>query len=67
MAFDPSFDLVKSQAALLDRHELGARYPSALPGGVPAEAYERLDAERALELAANVLADLQRKIAALWS
>ena len=38
MALDPSFDLVKSVAGLLDKHYLGARYPSALPGGVPAEA-----------------------------
>jgi HEPN domain-containing protein len=67
LAFDPSFDLVKSQAALLDRHEQGARYPSTLPGGVPAEAYERLDADRALELASNVLDELRRKLAALGS
>ena len=40
MALDPSFDFIKSVAGLLDKHYLGARYPSALPGGVPAEAYD---------------------------
>ncbi len=54
MALDPSFDFIKSVAGLLDKHYLGARYPSALPGGVPAEAYELQDAERALEIARDV-------------
>ena len=52
--FDPSFDLVKSLAGLLDKHYLGARYPSALPGGVPAEVFDRGDSERALEIARDV-------------
>lgn len=55
IAFDASFDLVKSNAALLDKHYLGARYPSALPGGVPAEAYDEQDSARALSIAEEVL------------
>jgi HEPN domain-containing protein len=55
MPFDASFDLVKSNAALLDKHFLGARYPSALPGGVPAEAYDEHDSARALAIAEEVL------------
>ncbi len=54
MTLDPSFDLLKSVAVLLDKHYLGARYPSALPGGVPAEAYEQHDSARALEIARDV-------------
>lgn len=54
MALDPSFDLLKSSAALLDKHYLGARYPSTLPGGVPAEAYDADDAARALAIAEEV-------------
>jgi len=54
MALDPSFDLLKSSAVLLDRHYLGARYPSTLPGGVPAEAYDATDAARALAIAEEV-------------
>ena len=54
MALDPSFDFIRSIAMLLDKHHLGARYPSGLPGGVPAETYESLDSERALEVAGDV-------------
>lgn len=62
LAFDPSFDLVKSEAVLLDRHYLGARYPTALPGGVPAEAYESVDAERALAVARAVLDGVRERL-----
>jgi HEPN domain-containing protein len=54
LGFDPSFDFLKSVAVLLDKHYLGARYPSALPGGVPAEAYEAQDSARAIEIARDV-------------
>ncbi len=56
MALDPSFDLLKSSAALLDRHFLGAHYPSTLPGGVPGEVYDREDSSRAIEIATDALA-----------
>jgi HEPN domain-containing protein len=55
MAFEPTFDFVKSVAALLDKHYLGARYPSSLPGGVPAAAYGAEDSRQALEIAREVL------------
>ncbi len=35
----------------LDRYYIPTRYPNGLPGGVPAEAYARDDAESALALA----------------
>ena len=54
MALDPSFDFIRSIAMLLDKHYLGARYPSGLPGGVPSETYESFDSERALEVAGDV-------------
>ena len=63
LAFDQSFDLIKSVAMLLDKHYLGARYPSALPGGVPADAYEELDSSRALEIASDVLGSVEQKLA----
>ena len=55
MNFDPSFDFVKSAAVLLDKHYLGARYPSALPGGVPAQAYDAVDSSHALGIAREVV------------
>jgi len=55
MAFDPSFGLVKSSAAQLDKHYLGARYPSGMPAGVPREAYDQLDSGRAIAIANEVV------------
>lgn len=65
MVLDPSFDFIKSVAGLLDKHYLGARYPSGLPGGVPAEAFDRHDSERALEIARDVQQFVGGRIAAL--
>jgi HEPN domain-containing protein len=65
MALDPSFDLIKTVAVLLDKHYLGARYPTTLPGGVPAEAYEAADSERALEIAGDVRRFVDERLAAL--
>ena len=65
LALDPSFDLIKTVAVLLDKHYLGARYPTALPGGVPAEAYEAADAERALEVAGDVRRFVDERLSAL--
>lgn len=65
LALDPSFDLIKTVAVLLDKHFLGARYPTTLPGGVPAEAYEAADSERALEVAGDVRRFVDERLAAL--
>lgn len=62
LAFDQSFDLVKSIAVLLDKHFLGARYPESLPGGVPSEVYEAADSERALEIATDVLSAVRQRL-----
>jgi HEPN domain-containing protein len=35
--------------------DIPTRYPNGLPGGIPAEAFNQVDAERALELARHVL------------
>jgi HEPN domain-containing protein len=63
LGFDPSFDFLKSVAVLLDKHYLGARYPSALPGGVPAEAYEAHDSGRAIETARDVRQFVRERLA----
>ncbi len=63
MVFDPSFDFVKSVAALLDKHILAARNPDAIGGAVPAEAYDSTDSSHALEIAAEVLASVRQKLA----
>lgn len=65
MAFDPSFDLVKSSAAHLDKHYLGARYPTGIPAGVPHEAYDESDADRAIGIAEEVLKFVDARLEAL--
>lgn len=62
LAFDQSFDLVKSIAVLLDKHYLGARYPESLPGGIPAETYEQTDSERAVEIASDVVEAVEQRL-----
>ena len=54
-AFEPSFELIKPAAILLDKHYILARYPSALPGGISADAYDAAEAERAVEIAREVV------------
>tara|TARA_Y100000588_G_scaffold394500_1_gene515306 strand:+ start:3657 stop:4040 length:384 start_codon:yes stop_codon:yes gene_type:complete len=55
MAFDPSFDFVKSVASLLDKHALATRNPDAVAGAIPFEIYDSSDSEHALEIATEVL------------
>ena len=65
MTFDATFDVLKSEAMLLDKYYLGARYPSALPGGVPAEAYDAIDSERALRTARDTHEFVAERIQAI--
>ena len=62
MAFDPSFDFVKSVGALLDKHALGARNPDAVGGAVPAQLYDARDSGHAIEIGSEVLASVRKKI-----
>jgi HEPN domain-containing protein len=67
MAFDASFDLMKSSAAHLDKHYEGARYPSGMPAGVPWEAYDGQDSNRAIAIADEVLRFVHGRLAELGS
>ncbi len=49
------FDVIKSMAILLDKYHDLTRYPHLLPGGIPSEAYDAEDAERAVYLAQEVI------------
>ncbi len=55
MAFEPAFDAIKSTAALLDKYYTMTRYPTGLPGGIPAEAYDEIDSSRAIAVAEEVI------------
>ena len=62
MAFDPSFDFVKSVASLLDKHALATRNPDAVAGAIPFEVYDSTDSEHALEIAKEILETVQNKM-----
>ena len=49
------FEVIKSLAVLLDKYHDLTRYPHLLPGGIPAEAYDEVDAERAIYIAGEVI------------
>src|SRR5207245_9107382 len=62
---EPEFAKLKERAAPLDQFYLSTRYPNSLPGGVPAEAFTARDAERALEMAREVIAVVKRRFQCL--
>ena len=53
--FEMFFDTIKSEARQLDKYYEITRYPGFLPGGTSSEAFEDLDAERALFLGSTVV------------
>lgn len=53
--FEMFFDTIKSEARQLDKYYEITRYPAFLPGGTSSEAFEDLDAERALFLGSTVV------------
>lgn len=52
---DARFAALISTGGGLDRHYIPTRYPNGLPGGIPAEAFDADDAEKALRQAQHVL------------
>ena len=57
------FVVIKSTAVLLDKYHDMTRYPHLLPGGTPAEAYDEVDAERALYIAGEVISFVKVQMA----
>lgn len=53
--FDPSFSQLEKEANLLDKYYIPTRYPDALPGGIPSEAFDEEDARRAISLAQKII------------
>ena len=60
--FDMFFDTVKSEARQLDKYYYITRYPEFLPGGIPAEAFDRVDADRAIELSQIVVQFVRERV-----
>ncbi len=52
---DSTLHQLADKGAVLDKYYIPTRYPNGLPGGIPAKAFDREDAERALELAKEIV------------
>jgi len=59
---DTDFRNIKKRAATLDTFYIPTRYPNGLPGGIPSEAYQKEDAERALSICNEVIDVVEKKI-----
>ena len=60
--FDMMFDTIKSEARQLDKYYEITRYPGFLPGGIPSEAFDRVDADRAIQLSMGVVGFVKERI-----
>jgi len=59
---DKEFGGLRATVAPLDKYYIPTRYPGSLPGGIPAEAFDAKDAERALELAKRTINFVKKKL-----
>ena len=53
--FDTTFTMLKSVAVLLDKYYYMTRYPSQLPSGTSSDIFNKLEADKAVEIAQEVL------------
>ena len=53
--YDARFEALIGVGGGLDRHYIPTRYPNGLPGGIPAEAFDVEDAEKALRQAQRII------------
>ena len=60
--FDMMFDIIKSEARQLDKYYEITRYPGFLPGGIPSEAFDVVDADRSIELSTRVVDFVKERI-----
>ena len=60
--FDMFFDTIKSEARQLDKYYEITRYPEFLPSGISSEAFDRVDADRAMELSQMVVDFVKERI-----
>ena len=60
--FEMLFDVLKPRAIFLDKYYNLTRYPNYLPGGIPGDVFDDLEAERAIELAQEVVRFVEERI-----
>ena len=60
--FDMMFDIIKSEARQLDKYYEITRYPGFLPGGIPSEAFDKIDADRSIQLSRQVVDFVKERV-----
>ncbi len=60
--FDPAFATIERACKKLDGYYIPTRYPNGLPGGIPHEVYDEIDAAEALDAATSVVSLITAKI-----
>ncbi len=60
--YDARFEALIGVGGGLDRHYIPTRYPNGLPGGIPAEAFDADDAEKALRQAHLVIQQVAEEL-----
>ncbi len=63
--FDKEFEKLRPKISPLDKYYIPTRYPGSLPGGIPAEAFDAEDAEKAIRLSKQTINFVKRKISGL--
>ena len=61
-SLDADFAVLGKEVGYLDRYYIPTRYPDGLPGGIPANALRKSDAEEALAGAERVVKMVAKKI-----
>ncbi|MCE8426494.1 MAG: HEPN domain-containing protein [Candidatus Methanoperedens sp.] len=59
---DTDFRNIKKRASTLDTYYIPTRYPNGLPGGIPSDAYQKKDAERAFSICNEIIDVVEKKI-----
>lgn len=60
-SLDKSFAQIESISKSLDKYYIPTRYPNALPGIIPSEAFDKEDAEKAISLAEKTINFIKSK------
>ena len=61
MKFDKEFSTIEYEANLLEKYYIPTRYPDALPGVIPSEAFDENDAAKAISLAEKLICFVESK------
>lgn len=59
---DTTFESMIPLGASLDKYYIPTRYPDSLPGGIPAEAFDAWDAEKAVKTTEAILSHVRNRM-----